>query len=348
MGKKLIKSLLFIGIGLSALYLVFYFQQKSYNAECLSKSIPMDQCSLLDKLISDFSQANFLYLFITMSLFMISNYVRALRWNMLLEPLKVKPSIVNSLGAIMVAYLVNLTVPRAGEIARATVLSKYEDIDFEKAFGTIITDRLIDGVCLLIMGTITFVFAFDKIFGYFEQHLNLNEKLAKLYSSLPLLGLLLIILIISIYLLVKFKSILLNSKIGEKVFNFVLGLKEGVFSVLQLKNPILFIVYSIIIWSMYFLMAFSMFKAFQPTEHLDLTAALVVFFFGSLGIVFPSPGGMGSYHFLAVESLSLYGINSFDAFSYANMNFFTVQIFTIIFFGVLSLILLPIFNKSKI
>lgn len=346
--KNLIRSLLFIGIGLSALYLVFYFQQKNYTQECIAKSIPLESCNLIDKLLLDFSQANIFYLLLTSIVFMLSNVARALRWNMMLEPLGVKPKMVNSLGAVMVAYLTNLTIPRSGEFTRATIISKYEDIDFEKAFGTIITDRIIDVICLLIMSGITFVLAYDVIYNYFADNLNLNEKANRLSSNLTLIFSILFGFMVIGFIIYKIKDKILTSSFGKKVLDFLIGLKQGILSIFQLKNPWLFVFYSAVIWICYFLMAYTMFKSFEPTEHLGLVAALVVFLFGSLGIIFPSPGGMGSYHFLTVQSLSLYGISGIDAFSYANMTFFTIQIFTVVFFGVLSLILLFYFNKSKI
>jgi hypothetical protein len=339
--KKIFKSLLFIGIGLLALYLVFYFQQKNYNRECFSKGIAMENCSLFDKLITDFSNANIYYLLLTSLAFMISNLARALRWNMMLDPLGVKPSMNNSLGAIMIAYLTNLTIPRSGEFTRATVISKYENITFDKAFGTIIADRILDVISLLIMIGLTFLFAFDKIYIYFLD----NLKAPNITSNLTLFTFLLLMLG---FLLYAGKNKILESKFGQKAISFIKGLKHGILSVFEMQNPILFIFYSIVIWLMYLLMAYTMFQAFQPTEHLGLEAALVVFLFGSLGIIFPSPGGMGSYHFLTVQSLSLYGIDGINAFSYANMTFFTVQIFTVIITGVAFLLLVsPQKLKSK-
>lgn len=342
MSKNVFRSLLFIGIGSLALYIVFYFQQKNYLIECAAKGISANNCSLIDKLVSDFSQANVFYLLLTSLVFMISNLARALRWHIMLEPLGVKPKLVNSMGGVMIAYLTNLTIPRSGEFTRATILSKYENISFEKAFGTVIADRVLDVICLLIMAALTFILAFDTIFGYFEDNLQLKT----FKPNVPLLVMILLLSILFLLLLYKFRTNILQSKLGGKLWNFISGLKQGVLSVFDLKQPKLFILYSATIWICYFLMAYTMFKAYQPTQHLDMVAALVVFLFGSLGIIFPSPGGMGSYHFLTVQSLGLYGISGIAAFSYANMTFFTVQIFTVVFFGVSYLIALQVVNKK--
>jgi len=108
-----------------------------------------------------------------------------------------------------------------------------------------------------------------------------------------------------------------------------------------------FVFHSILIWFCYFAMTYVIFFAFKPTEHLGPVAGLVVFVFGTLGIVFPSPGGMGSYHFLVEEGLTLYGVGEADAFSFANIMFFSVQLFCNVLFGILALIILPIYNKTE-
>jgi glycosyltransferase 2 family protein len=344
--KKAIKFLIFVSLGVLAMYYIFHTQQQAYSAECFLKGIPEAQCSLWDKIYNDFSKVNVWWLFVTMAIFMISNIVRALRWHIILEPLGVKPHIGISLGSILIGYLTNLVIPRAGEIARASYLAKYEDISVEKAIGTIISDRIIDVLCLLFVSLLTVILAYDKIFGYFNSHFDLGQRTAAISSKTNIVIAISILLLISGAVLYKYRSAIQNSKLGKKVISFLSGMWNGVISIRHMKQKGLFVLYSILIWTCYFLMAYVMFKAYIPTAHLGLTAGLVVFFFGSLGIVFPSPGGMGSYHFLAMESLSLYGVNSADAFTYANLNFFTVQVFANIFFGSMAMILMPMIKRE--
>jgi hypothetical protein len=118
-------------------------------------------------------------------------------------------------------------------------------------------------------------------------------------------------------------------------------------SVLKLKNPGLFSVYSVGIWIMFYLQCWFNLMAFPPTAHLGASAALMVFVFGTLGFVIPSPGGMGTFHALCIAGLALYGINGSDGFSYANIAFFAVQIFYNFVAGFLALYLLPKLNKPK-
>ena len=138
--------------------------------------------------------------------------------------------------------------------------------------------------------------------------------------------------------------------IAQKVAQFIKekskGFLDGLQTVIKTDHQIRFWFYSIGIWILYFLMTYLCFFAFEPTSHLGLRAGLVTFVFGTLGIVFPSPGGLGSYHFMVSQALILFGINSTEAFSFAFIIFFTVVVFCNVFFGLISLLLLPILNTQ--
>ncbi len=140
---------------------------------------------------------------------------------------------------------------------------------------------------------------------------------------------------------------IISSKLGQKILNILKGFIDGIITVFKLKNPWLFLFHSIVIWAMYYLMTYICFFSFEPTSHLGPVAGLVTFVFGSLGVVFPAPGGMGSYQFLVMESLGFFGIDSADAFSFSNIVFFSIQIFGNILFGVLAFLYLPVFNKKS-
>ncbi|NJN35324.1 MAG: hypothetical protein HC817_14795, partial [Saprospiraceae bacterium] len=134
----------------------------------------------------------------------------------------------------------------------------------------------------------------------------------------------------------------------QRVWHIVEKFTEGLKTIGKIDNKPLFIFHSINIWVMYYFMTYLCFFAFAPTEHLPPIAALTVFVFGTFGIVIPSPGGMGTYHVLATAALLLHGVNSNDAFSFANIVFFTVQIFYNIIVGVLSIIFMRFMNRKKI
>jgi len=138
-----------------------------------------------------------------------------------------------------------------------------------------------------------------------------------------------------------------NSGPGKKIRTFILGVIEGLKTIRSLKNPTVFVLHSLNIWLMYYLMLYVGFSAFEPTASLGPLAGLIVFTLGSFGIVIPSPGGMGTYHFLVTAGLMLYGVNGADGFSFANILFFTIQIFGNIIFGILAMVMLPFLNRGK-
>lgn len=343
--KNIIKALLFLAFGLTILFFLYQRQNAAYLEECALKGIPDEECSLLQKVWSDMVSANWFYVFLSLALFTLSNVVRALRWHIILEPLDYKPKFINSFGAVSIAYLSNLGIPRSGEFVRAGVLSRYENYDFEKVFGTIITDRIADIICLLLIIALAFFTSFPELSSFFNNHpeyfgrfqnMNIGSFLSIFIGITILVGGILHILF------TRFKTHKLVAKIREKF----LGLWEGVLTITKLRRPWLFVFHTIIIWLCYYLMTYVVFFAFEPTSHLGPVEGLVVFVFGSFGIIIPSPGGMGTYHYLIGEALSFYGVNSSDAFSLANILFFSVQLLCNVLYGVLALIILPIVNKK--
>ena len=344
--KDVIKTAVFFTIGAIILYLIFNNQSAAYQEQCILDGIPVEDCSLVQKIWSDFKGANWAIIALILVFFMISNVSRAIRWQMLLEPVTGKARFHNAIGSVMIGYLVNLGVPRSGEFVRAGILSKYEGFPPEKVMGTIVTDRIIDVISLLIVIGITFLVAFSDMKQLLDTHLNLEEKFGGILQSKMLWGVLIAGIIGLCGVLFYYRKKLLQSAIGQKVYTILVGFLEGIKSVFKLKQPGWFLLHSIVIWLMYYLMTYIAFYAYGPTSHLGPVAGLVVFVFGTLGIVFPSPGGMGTYHYLVSSGLILYGVNSIDAFTFANIIFFSVQLFCNVLFGVLAFILLSYINKN--
>ncbi len=162
----------------------------------------------------------------------------------------------------------------------------------------------------------------------------------------PVLIIALLLMVLCGAAVVVFWQKLLHFHVFRKMNQILQGFWEGLRSVLKLKNPALFIAYSLGIWLMFYLQCWFNLKAFPPTAGLSAAAAMMVFVFGTLGMVVPSPGGMGTFHALAIAGLALYGIAGSDAFSYANIAFFAIQIFYNIVAGVIALVLLPLINKK--
>ncbi len=156
--KKILQFLLFLGLGVTILWLVFRGQNAAFQEQCRLDGVPSDQCSLTDKLLHDFSTVHLGWMLLVAAAFTVSNIFRALRWQMLLEPMGYRAGFANSLLTILLGYFANLGFPRMGEVVRAGSLSRYERIPLEKVMGTLVSDRLMDMVCLLLVIGLAFLF----------------------------------------------------------------------------------------------------------------------------------------------------------------------------------------------
>lgn len=342
-----LKFVLFLGTGIVILYLVYRGQSAGYyEQECLPNGIPQEECSLFDKIIGDFKGVNYFWIFMVLVAFTISNLSRAVRWKMLMKPLGYRPKFSNCFLTIIIKYLVNLGLPRVGEVAQAGVLSQYEKLAPEKVMGTIILDRIFDVISLLIVIGLAFILQTDALFSYInEASAGAEEGATIAWYQSPFFWIIVGMSILAIIAWI-YRVQLRASKIGKKVENLLKGFVEGLLTVRKLDRPWLFILHSINIWVMYFFMTYLCFFAYEPTEHLGPMAGLTAFAFGALGIVIPSPGGMGTYQYLVVQALSIYGIGSIAAFSFANICFFSIQLGCNVLLGLLAFAILPVINRN--
>jgi len=327
-------------LGVVIFYFVYKEQAAQYFNYCLEQGNDAQDCGLMDKVMDDLRNARPFWLIMTLVLYFISNISRAIRWKLLVEPENGTVRIRNTFLAIMVGYFANLAIPRLGEFVRAGILSKYEKIDSARVMGTVVTDRLLDVLCLLLMFGLGMVLASGHIFEY----LNAKAQFPNI-SYLMITGLVvgaLLIIGLFIFLGIRFRQHRIIVNIKEKVKSFV----AGVLSIQHVKNYRLLIFHSINIWLMYYLMTFLPFLSFDTTEHLGPVAGLLVFIFGGLGMVLPAPGGIGTYHAMVIAGLSIYGVSGPDAFSFAMIIFLIINICVNLLMGVVSLILLPTVNKT--
>ncbi len=340
--KKILQFILFLGIGSSVLWLVFRQQNAAYQAQCALDGTPAEQCNLLRKLLADFGIANYWLVGLTLVFFTISNLSRAVRWKMLIEPLGFAPRLSNCFWSIIVGYFANLGLPRMGEVVRAGTLAKYEKIPAEQLIGTIVVDRLVDMVSLLLLIGLAFVVEFDTIGNFLQKNIASKSGGGSNYLLFAVFfG------IFAVMLLFFLRKKIIQMPFFQKIKNIADGFLAGLGSIRQLRSPRWFVFHSVIVWLMYYLQCYCCLLAFPPTAHLSAHAALMVFVFGTLGMVVPSPGGMGTYHALIILALtSLYGIGGNDAFSLANISFFSIQIFYNIVAGITALVVLFFINKN--
>ncbi|MBI5915345.1 MAG: flippase-like domain-containing protein, partial [Bacteroidetes bacterium] len=288
-----LQFLVFLSIGAAILYLVFRYQNAAFLQDCAQRGVPASECSLVDKLVQDFKNANFGWIALVLVAFLVSNYSRAEKWRILLRPLGCKPRFINAFLSILVGYFANLGLPRMGEVVRAGLFSKYEHVPVEKVMGTIVVDRVVDVLCLGLAFGLALIFEYGKLWGYLQQKMGEGTGSGSNKTLIILAGAAVVALFF--YLLRKKLS---QTAFFQKIFNLFKGFWEGIRSVGRLERPWLFVFHSLNIWFLYFLMTWLGFQAFAPTAHLDLRAALTVFAFGTLGMVIPSPGGMGTFHAL--------------------------------------------------
>jgi glycosyltransferase 2 family protein len=242
----------------------------------------------------------------------VSHLLRAERWRMLLEPSGYRGKLNYSFLSLMVGYLVNLAIPRGGEVSRCYNLYKLEDTPVEISFGTVVVERMVDLACLLTLIAIAFVLEWDKLMAFLEMlPIGISGSSGGLRTVL-LVGAGLIILFLFAILLVK-----KNKKLNAVFVKLWHGFKDGLFSVFKLKNKGRFIVYSLVIWFLYFLMSYTVILAFPETEHLGIEAVFSLFAIGSIAMAVPLPGGTGSYHVLVPQGLVfLYNVPQADAVAF--------------------------------
>ena len=210
--------------------------------------------------------------------------------------------------------------------------------------GTVVVDRVIDVISILIVTALALALEFNTLWSFLQENNALGDKLAANGTALLIIGLTGLAVLVLMFV---FRKQLKQTKAYLKVRDILVGFVEGLQTIRKLDRPFLFVLHSINIWLMYFLMTYVCFFAFEPTAHLSATVALVVFVFGGWGIVIPSPGGMGTYHFLATTALGFYGVAGDDGFSWSNISFFTIQIGCNISVGLIALLLLPIINRES-
>ena len=250
----------------------------------------------------------------------------------MLEPMGYKVKFKNSLMAVFSTYLINYGIPRSGEVARATILSNYEGVPFEKGFGTIVAERIADMIVMLFIILVTLILQFEFIAEFFSSRLSINA------ICMLLLGLMLMVL----FFVVFRKS---NSKVIKKILNFFKGLIEGAMSILKMKKKWAFIGHTFFIWGMYLLMFYTTTFAFDSLIGIPIAAVLIGFISASFSIA-ATNGGTGAYPAAVYAAFSIFGIAKDPSFAFGWVLWGSQTIMTIII-GALSLIYLPIYNRKQ-
>jgi uncharacterized protein (TIRG00374 family) len=300
------------------------------------------------EILNSMGNANYWWIALAIPLGILSHFLRAIRWQMLIETMGYKPRKSNMFFAVMIGYFANLALPRLGEVSRCSILTKYENVPFQKSFGTVITERALDMMIFLFLFFLNLALQAERLSGYIDEKiykplqdkLHLNVDLSGAFAILTIS----IIVIFGIIFLVFRKQITTNS-IYLKIKNIISGFVEGMKSLIKVRNIWLFGFYTFSIWALYMLMAYIVFFSIPESSRLGLDAGLAVLVFGSIGMMVVQ-GGIGIYPAIVAETLVLYGVASAQGYALGWL-IWTSQNITIVLVGIISLILLPILNNSK-
>ncbi len=288
----------------------------------------------IEQLLKYFKKADYTYILLGMFFGLLSHLSRAYRWQFQLEPMGYKIKLGNSIMAVFATYLINYTIPRAGEVARASILTNYEGVPFEKGFGTIVAERIADMLVMLGIIVVTLFLQFDFIYEFLIEKFNPVK-----------IGVVLAIIVVFIIVILRFlkKS---HSKLALKIKGFVTGLVEGALSIFKMKKKWAFIFHTLFIWAMYVLMFYVTTFSLVEMQDIPFAAVLIGFIAASFSIA-ATNGGIGSYPeaiVLVFTSLFYLPEDPSRAFGWI---IWSSQTVLIMIFGGLSLIYLPIFNRKK-
>ena len=294
----------------------------------------------IDQLYAAFNRANYGWIIFSFVFAILSHMSRAYRWSYTLNPLGYSPKFWNNFFAVMIAYLVNLAVPRLGEFTRCGVMAKYEKIPFEKLLGTVIAERIADFIILILM-TVLVVFIQIEVIGGMVTEILI--AIQKKFSLGVVIGLVLSLLVGGVVLLFLFFNKSFQHPLLNKIRSFVFGLFEGVASILKMKKKWEFIGHTIFIWLMYVVMFYVCFFSLPATSNVPLGGVLTAFVLGGFTIVLTN-GGIGAYPLAVQAVLLLYEVdkNTGGAFGWI---VWAAQTSLLLIFGALSFALMPWYNK---
>ena len=281
-----------------------------------------------------FYEINYLWVFVGIFLGALSHISRSYRWKYLIEPLGYKLGFINSVLAVFSAYLINYTIPRAGDVARATMISKYEKIPLDKTLGTIVAERAVDVICILTIIATGLIFEFNRI----------SEKLISLIENTEIS---VVIIYVGVIILILFVSnrVLRKSKYYKSILNFFSGIIEGLTIIFKMEKRVPFILHSIFIWLMYILMFWATSMAFFELHDVAFYQFMISFTLAAISIML-SNGGIGIYPLAVEESLGWYGVQSTTGLAFGWVSWLS-QTMMVVIFGGLSLFILPFINRNK-
>lgn len=287
-----------------------------------------------------FKRANYFWIGVSFFMGVASHWIRGFRWKYQLNAMGYDARTFNNFMAVMIGYIVNMVLPRVGELSRAAAITKYENIPVEKSFGSILAERAIDFIVVIIISIITVFLQYDLLRNFAnELLLILNAK-----TNSPIIWTVLaaaIIFVILIYFLIKRLS---HIRIFAKAYTLILGLLEGIKSIFKMKKRIQYLIATLLIWALYLGMFWICFFSLSETSSLGPNAVFAGFVLGSFAIIL-IPGGIGAYPVSIMQCLMLYGVAEETGFALGWI-IWSSQTVMILIFGGLSMLYMPYYNKK--
>lgn len=286
-------------------------------------------------------EMNWWWMLLSFPFGILAQAFRGWRWRQALEPLGEKPRTGVSVYSIFLSYAASLVVPRIGEFARCGVLRRWDGVAFAKSLGTVVTERAIDSLLVLVIIALTLLSQFTVFDKFFQRTGTRMDEIVAGFSLTGWLVTAVCALAVGILAYVLLRKLTLYNKVKE-LFR---GLIDGVMSVRRVRNVPLFAFYTLAIWGSYFLHYYLTFFCFAPTAGLGMDCAMVTFVVGSIAVIVPTPNGAGPWHFAVKTMLMLYGVASDDAL-YFVLIVHSVQTLLVVVLGILAWIALGFTPKQ--
>ncbi len=261
-------------------------------------------------------QVNYAWVMLSLFFGISAHLIRAFRWNLLLQPTGHNPGVSRSLMALLIGYLVNLLIPRLGEVSRCLVLKRTNNVPVTSSLGTVVSERVLDVICLFMITGITLIIEFDQLSDFFSA--LFMDKLSSLYALLQEFIWIFLLIPIGILLL----WLILEKKVKQtswwhKLRSLMREIWIGFTSITKLQNAWAFWLSTVVIWVLYYFMSYVVFFAMEPTSHLDWRAGLALLVMGGLAMSAPVQGGIGAFHLLVAGLLIYYKVSKTDGLSFA-------------------------------
>lgn len=300
----------------------------------------------MQEIVTAFMEVNYFWIAASLVFSVMSIVSRALRWRLLIDSIGYKTRFINVFLSCYVLYLVNLFIPRAGEVARCSVVSGTDKVPFPKLVGTMIVERLADTITLAFLAVVIFLANIPTIKLFFTAHPEMTNKIESLLTArniIILFALMLLGFAAIVYLWKRRKA----RKKTEKKESIWSKFMEGIYSISKLENKWLFLGHTMFIFLMWLAMLYVVFLAYEPTEHLGIRAGMVTFLMGGLAMLAPIQGGIGPWHFMVYQTLFIYGIPMREGRIFAFIAHTTTNLVYILL-GAIALVFIFALNSGKI